>query len=74
MKKLTVRSLILGLLLGLLFMQPWTTPTVNADAIGNCSEIYVVHRESCLWWYWWCSEYQEACVYCQDGMHCYSLD
>jgi hypothetical protein len=73
MKKLTVRSLILGLLLGLFLMQPWTTPTVKADAIGQCGMPYKQAAKLCFLLVFCWDMGSEACVDCTGGTYCYPM-
>ena len=74
MKKLTVRSLLLGLLLGLFLMQPWTTQTVKADEIGDCGMPYVLDNiVVCTFWGVFCWDTQLACTNCDGGTYCYNL-
>jgi hypothetical protein len=74
MKKLTVRSLILGLLLGLFLTQAWTTPTVKADKIGQCGMPYEKYVPNCMFFGWYCWDTHQACVDCDGGTFCYAMD
>lgn len=73
MKKLSVRSLLMGLVLSLFLTQAWTTPTVKADVIGNCSDPFVLTVPRCILWGLYCWGEEQACVDCQDGRHCYPM-
>ena len=74
MKKLTVRSLILGLLLGLFLMLSSTAPTVKADAIGECGMPYERYVPNCVLWGWYCWDTHQACADCTGGTYCYAMD
>ena len=73
MKKPSVRSLLLGLVLALFLVQTWATPTAKADYIGNCGDAYEVVAQDCTLWGWWCTPVRQGCVDCDGGTFCYPL-